>query len=123
MNVPGQKEVVHTYRALRWSLAGLVAAFRTEISFRVDVFLFFIFFGLALWLGETAWEKALLIGVLFVVLAVELLNAALETVVDIVNPDYSELAGRAKDMASAAVLVSVINVIVVWSLILVPKFL
>lgn len=118
MNVPGQKEVVHTYKALRWSVAGLAAALRTEISFRVDVFLFFIFFGLGLWLGETGTEKALLVAPLFVVLCLELLNGALENAIDLVSPEYHELAGRAKDMASAAILVADVAVLVVWGLVL-----
>lgn len=118
MKTPGRKEVVHTARALRWSIAGLAAALRTEVSFRVDVFLFFIFLGLGLWLGETGTEKALLVAPLFVVLALDLLNAALETVVDMVSPEYSEPARRAKDMASAAVFVAMVSVLVVWGLVL-----
>lgn len=121
MTLPGQKEFVHTYRALRWSIAGLATALRTEVSFRVDVFLFFIFLTLGLWLGETGVEKALLVAPLFVVLALDLINAALETVVDRVSPDYSEFARRAKDMASAAVFVGMVSVLVVWGLILVPR--
>lgn len=118
MNAPGRKEVVHTYNALRWSLKGLSAALRTEVSFRVDVVLFFIFFAAGLWLGETAVEKALLVAPLFLILALDLLNAALETVVDMVSPEYSEPAGRAKDMASAGVFVAMVCVLVVWGLVL-----
>jgi diacylglycerol kinase (ATP) len=118
MKPPGQKEVVHTYHALRWSLKGLSAALRTEVSFRVDVVLFFIFFAAGLWLGESTVEKALLVAPLFLVLALDLLNAALETVVDMVSPEYSEPAGRAKDMASAGVFVAMVTVLVVWGLVL-----
>lgn len=118
MSVPGHKEVVHTFKALRWSLAGLAAALRTEVSFRVDVVLFLVFFPLGLWLGQTGAEKALLVAPLFVVLCLELLNGALETVVDLVSPEYHELAGRAKDMASAAILVADVAVLVVWGLVL-----
>ncbi len=118
MSTPGRKEVVHTYNAFRWSIKGLAAALRTEVSFRVDVILFFIFLGLGLWFGETGPEKALLIAPLFLVLALDLLNAALETVVDMVSPEYNELAGRAKDMASAGVFIAMLSVLVVWGLVL-----
>ncbi len=118
MNAPGRDEVIHTFKALRWSLAGLAAALRTEVSFRVDVILFFVFFPLGLWLGETGVEKAILVAPLFVVLCLELLNGALENVVDLVSPEYNELAGRAKDMASAAILVADVAVLVIWGLVL-----
>lgn len=123
MNLPGRKEVVHTWQAFRWSVAGLAAALRTEVSFRVDVVLFFVFLALGLWLGETATQKAALVAPLFVVLALDLMNAALETVVDMVSPEYSEAARRAKDMASAAVFVGMVSVVVVWGLVLLPRFL
>ena len=123
MKAPGQDEVVHTFNAFRWSIKGLVSAWRTEISFRVDVILFVLFFAAGLWLGDGAVEKAVLVAPLFLVLALDLLNAAVETVVDMVSPDYSEAAGRAKDMASAGVFCAMVSVIVVWALILVPRYL
>jgi len=118
MKNPMHTAVVHTFNAFRWSLAGLAAALRTEISFRVDAVLFIVFFALGLWLGETLIEKLLLVGVLFIVLIADLLNAAIETVVDMVSPDYSENAKRAKDIASAAVFLALLLVLVTWGLIL-----
>ena len=118
MKNPMHTAVVHTFNAFRWSLQGLAAALRTEISFRVDAVLFIVFFALGLWLGETLIEKLLLVGVLFIVLIADLLNAAIETVVDMVSPDYSENAKRAKDIASAAVFLALLLVLVTWGLIL-----
>ena len=73
--------------------------------------------------ADTQLEMAVLIGSLFLVLAVELLNSGLEAIVDRVSHDHHELAGRAKDLGSAAVTVTLINVIVIWSIIFVPKYL
>jgi diacylglycerol kinase (ATP) len=106
------------YKALKWSLAGLRATWTFEASFRLEVYLFIIFFPLGLWLGHGGVEKALLVGSLFLVLAAEILNSAIEVVVDKTTPEFHELAGRAKDMGSAAVFVLMINVFLCWGLIL-----
>ena len=74
---------------------------------------------LALWLGDTGVERAILIGVLLLVLIVELLNSAVEAVVDRIGPEVHALSKVAKDTASAAVFISLVNVVVVWTLILV----
>ncbi len=109
------------WNATRWSLQGLREAFRTESSFRLEVYLFLLVAPLALWLGRTTLERVLLFGVLLPVLAAELLNSSLECVIDKLIPDFDELAGRAKDMGSAAVFACMLNVIVVWTLILWPR--
>ena len=75
------------------------------------------------WLGNGAVEKALLCGSLLLVLSMELLNSAIEAVVDKVSPEFHELAGRAKDMGSAAVLLLMLNVALSWGLILCERFL
>lgn len=106
------------WRAFQWSMKGLRAAWRHEASFRLEGYLFVIFFPLGLWLGANAIEKALLCGSLMLVLSAELLNSAIEAIVDKASPEFHELAGRAKDMGSAAVLLLMFNVVLCWTLIL-----
>ena len=77
---------------------------------------------IALWLGQTILERALLIGVCFVVLIVEFLNSAIEATVDRFGPEHHELAGRAKDMGSAAVFVSLALVAFVWAAVAWQRF-
>lgn len=104
-------------RAFKWSMNGLRAAWRHEASFRLEGYLFVVMFPLALWLGRGGIEKAMLAGSLLLVLCAELLNSAIEAIVDKASPEYHELAGRAKDMGSAAVLLLMFNVVVCWGLI------
>ena len=104
--------------ALRLALKGLAAAWRHEIAFRMEVVAFAILFPLSLYLGKTGLEKAALAGSLFLVLVVELLNSALEATLDRISLEDHPLIGRAKDIASAAVGLSLLNVLVVWALVL-----
>ena len=104
-------------------MQGLRAAWLHESSFRLEVYLLIVLAPLALWLGETGVERALLLGSCLLVLAIELLNSAIEAVIERYGPEFHELAGRAKDMGSAAVFVLMVNVLVVWGLILVPRWL
>jgi diacylglycerol kinase (ATP) len=110
-------------RAFTWSMNGLRAAWRHEASFRLEGYLFIVLFPLGLWLGRGPLEKALLAGSLLLVLSAELLNSAVEAVVDKVSPEFHELAGRAKDMGSAAVLLLMFNVLLCWALVLCARFL
>jgi diacylglycerol kinase (ATP) len=106
------------WRAFQWSMKGLRAAWQHEASFRLEAYLAVILFPLGLWLGEGPIEKAILCGSLVLVLSAELLNSAIEAVVDKASPEFHELAGRAKDMGSAAVLFLMFNVVLCWVLIL-----
>ena len=115
----GPKQI---YKALIWSYKGLRAGWTFEASFRLEVYLFIIFFPLGLWIGQGAVEKAMLSGSLLLVLSAELLNSAVEAVVDKVSPEFHELAGRAKDMGSAAVFLLMLNVMLCWSLVLWQHF-
>lgn len=110
------------WKAFIWSMQGLSAAFRVESSFRLEVYLLLVLGPLGLWLGGDAVERALLVGSLLLVLAAELLNSALEAVVDRVSPEFHEFAGRAKDMGSAAVFVLMVNVVLCWALVLWPRW-
>jgi diacylglycerol kinase (ATP) len=107
--------------ALIWSLKGLREGWRVEASFRLEVVLLVILFPLGLWLGHGAIEKALLAGSLLPVLAAEMLNSGLEALVDKLWPERHEMAGRAKDMGSAAVFLLMVNMLVIWTIILLPR--
>lgn len=109
-------------RAMIWSFKGLRAAWSHEASFRLEVGLIVILFPAGLWLGQGAIEKSLLCGSLLLVLSAELLNSAVEAIVDKVSPEFHELAGRAKDMGSAAVFVLMLNVMLCWGLVLWQQF-
>ena len=109
--------------ATRWSLQGLRAAWLHESSFRLEVYLFVILGPLGWWLAADGVERALLIGSCVLVLVVELLNSSIEAVIGRYGDEHHELAGRAKDMGSAAVFVLMMNVILVWALILAPRYL
>ena len=104
-----------------FSLAGLRAAWRGEAAFRQECALALVMIPLGAWLGTTAVERVLLIGSCLLVLIVELLNTAVECVVDRVGTDHHELSGRAKDLGSAAELVSLALVVVTWALIAWPR--
>jgi diacylglycerol kinase (ATP) len=104
--------------ATHYSLAGLAAAVRHEDAFRMELILAVLLTPLALWLGHTGVERALLIGSLIIVLIVELLNSAVEATVDRISFENHRLAKRAKDIGSAAVMLSLVNAGVVWLLII-----
>jgi diacylglycerol kinase (ATP) len=109
-------------RAFGYSLKGLRAAYRKESAFRQELILTAVLIPLGLWLGRTAVERALLIGSVLLVLVVELLNSAVEATVDRGGKDWDKLAGRAKDMGSAAVLIALLLVATTWGLILWDRF-
>ena len=104
--------------AFVYSAMGLAAAWKFEQAFRQECVLAIVFVPLALWYGGNAIEYILLIGSIMLVLIVELLNSALEAVVDRIGPDYHPLSKRAKDMGSAAVLVALIGMVMTWGIIL-----
>ena len=110
-------------KATKWSLQGLRAAWLHESSFRLEVYLLVVLAPLACWLGENAIERALMIGSCLLVLSAELLNSAVEAVIERYGSEFHELAGRAKDMGSAAVFVLMMNVLMVWGLILGDRYL
>ncbi len=105
-------------KATVYSWQGLKAAFHNEAAFRQELMLLLILVPVALWLGDNGVECALLIGALLLVLIVELLNTGIEIVVDRFGGEMHELSGRAKDVGSAAVFLSLANVLVIWVLVL-----
>jgi diacylglycerol kinase (ATP) len=111
------------WKALQWSMKGLRAGWQHEASFRLEACLAVVLVPLGLWLGQGALEKLALVSAPMLVLSAELLNSAIEAVVDKVSPEFHELAGRAKDMGSAAVFVLLLLVMLSWGLILLPRWL
>lgn len=111
------------WRAFVWSMQGLRAAWQVESSFRTEVLMFALLGPLGWYFGQSAVERVLLIGSPLLVLAAELLNSAIEALIDRYGPEHHELAGRAKDMGSAAVFVLLLNVLLCWALIVGPQLL
>lgn len=109
--------------AFGYSRDGFAAAWKHEAAFREELLLAVITIPLGLWLGQTGIERALLVGTILIVLIVELLNSAIEAVVDRVSPERHELSKRAKDIGSAAVLLTLTLAAAVWALILIPHYL
>lgn len=106
------------WRALLYSLDGFTAAFRHEEAFRLEVLLALILVPLALSMTVDGTGRALMVGSVLLVLIVELLNSAIEAAIDRISLDDHVLAKRAKDMASAAVFVSLLAVPFIWGLVL-----
>ena len=104
--------------ATRNSFAGFMEAVRCEDAFRQELILAVVFLPLAFWVGTNGLERALLIGSVLLVLIVELLNSAIEATVDRISFENHRLAKRAKDIGSAAVMLSLACAALVWLLIL-----
>lgn len=108
--------------AAGYSLSGLRFAWRNEAAFRQELVLCVVLVPAAFWAGTTAVQRALLIGSCLIVLIVELMNTAVEAVVDRISPEHNELSGHAKDLGSAAVLVSLVLCGCSWLLVLCERF-
>jgi diacylglycerol kinase (ATP) len=109
------------WHALGYSLSGLRAAW-DEKAFRQEALASIVLLPLAFWFGQSWVEIALLVGAVILVMVVELLNTGIESAIDRIGPEWHELAKRAKDMGSAAVLLSVLLCIGVWTAALLPHF-
>lgn len=120
---PGHTGWRHLVHSTRYSLKGLGAAYRHEAAFRQELGLCLVMVPLAVWLGRAPVEWILLIGSCLLVLIVELLNSAIENVVDRIGPERHRLSGRAKDIGSAAVMISLMTVGLTWGLIAWDRFL
>lgn len=109
-------------RAFGYSVAGLRAAYKKESAFRQELILAVVLIPLGVFLGRTGVERTLLIGSIVIVMIVELLNSAVEATVDRGGKNWDKLAGRAKDMGSAAVLFALLLLGLTWSFILYDRF-
>lgn len=114
----GKTGIRRLLNAVDYSFSGFSSAFRNEDAFRQEVLLATILVPLGSWLGNGGIEKALLVSSVLLVLVVELLNSAVEATVDRVSLDRHRLSKRAKDIGSAAVFLSLVNVAIVWGLVL-----
>ena len=119
---PGETGIKRIISAGGYSIKGLCFAWKNEAAFRQEVVLAVIMVPLAFWLGETVVEQALLLLTLGLVVITELVNTAIEAVVDRVGSELHTLAGAAKDVGSATVLVSITLLLLVWGLFLYEKF-
>ena len=122
MGKTGATGLTRIINAFGYSMKGFKAALQYESAFRQEMFLFIVLLPTAIWLGRSYIEYILLIGSMLVVLITELLNSAVEAVVDRISDEHSELAGRAKDMGSAAVFISLMFVLFVWIWIAFERF-
>ena len=114
----GKTGLARIWNALHYSIAGLRAAFQHEDAFRQECVLAAILIPAAFFVPTDGTGKALLIGSTLLVLMVELLNSAIEATVDRVSLERHQLAKRAKDIGSAAVLIALLNMALVWALVL-----
>ena len=118
---PKPRGIDRILRAARASWNGLAGCYREEAAFRQELALAVVVIPLGLWLGHTGVERALLVAPMLLVLIVELLNSAIEATVDRIGPERHLLSGLAKDIGSAAVLMSFILLAVVWLLVLLGR--
>lgn len=109
--------IVRIYRAMICSWEGLIAAFKGEAAFRQEILLGIVLIPLSFWIPQTVPEKIACLSSFLLVLIIELVNSAIETAVDRISEENNPLSKKAKDIASAAVLVSFINLAMVWILV------
>ncbi len=122
MPKPGKTGLIRIVDAQMYTIKGLKAIWKYEAAFRQECTLAAIMIPAAFWVGTDAVQVSLLVGVCLIVLIVELLNSAIEAVVDRIGEEMHDLSGRAKDMGSAAVFVSLCLAGLTWILILWQRF-
>lgn len=112
------KSTTHFFRFLK----GFKSALVTQWAFRFELVIFILSIPCAVLLGETAAEYAMLISSVMIILMVELLNSAIETVIDRIGLEYHQLSGIAKDLASAATMLACINAVIIWMIIFCGRY-
>jgi diacylglycerol kinase (ATP) len=118
MAYSGHRGLTRIIKAAGYSWKGLRSTFKHEAAFRQELMAVLILMPLALWLGDTGLERALLLGSLLLVLIVELLNSSVEAAIDRIGEELHPLSARAKDMGSAAVFLAIAHAVMVWMLVL-----
>jgi len=118
MAKPNKTGIARILKATQYSWQGLLAAWKHEAAFRQELILVLLAVPLAFYLAESQSELLWLILPLFLIVIAELVNSALEAVVDRISDDYHELSGRAKDIGSAIVFVSILLMVTIWSIVL-----
>jgi diacylglycerol kinase (ATP) len=109
-------------KAFRYSALGFKAAWVNEEAFRQEIILAIVIVPTGLWLGESGTQRAFLVGIYFIIPMAELLNSAIEAIVDRMGEEHNELSGRAKDLGSAAVFLCICIAIIVWFIIAYERF-
>ena len=112
----------HIGNAFIWSTNGIKSAWKNELAFRVEAIIISTLMPIGIWLGKSAAERALLIASCLLVLIIELLNSAIEAVVDRIGTERHELSGRAKDMGSAAAFFAMVTAGIVWAFVVYERF-
>ncbi len=118
MAYSGNTGITRIIKAAKFSWQGFNAAYKHEEAFRQEFFLAIVLIPVGLFIGQGGVEKALLVSSVVLLLLVEILNSAIEAVVDRFGGEIHELSGRAKDMGSSAVFLAVVYLVVIWGLIL-----
>lgn len=118
----GKRGLQRLRDATGYSAAGLATAWRSEEAFRQEVLVAVALIPLALWLGQTAVERMVLIGAWLVVMIVEILNSSIEAAVDRIGDEHHVLSGNAKDLGSAAVFLSLVLAALAWGTIAWQRF-
>ena len=108
--------------AFHYTFAGFKAAWINEAAFREEIIIAIFVAPLGLWLGNSGTQRAILVGIYFLIPLAELLNSAIEAIVDRMGPERNELSGRAKDLGSAAVFLSICIALIVWMIIAYDRF-
>ena len=121
-NKPGRKGLKRIIWAGLYSVKGIRAAWTHETAFRQELSLILLLLPAAFWLGQTALEQIILILPLFLIVIIELINSAIEAVVDRISDEQHKLSGRAKDMGSAAVMFSLVLAVICWTLVAWQRF-
>lgn len=122
MGKPGNTGIRRILRATKFSAQGFRHAWKHEAAFRQELALTLVLLPVAFWLGQSPVERLMLIGSCINVLGVELLNSAIESTVDRFGNEHHELSGRAKDLGSAAVFISLVIVVLVWATVAWQRF-
>jgi len=123
MGSENENIIRHIINAVVYSGDGLKAAWDNEMAFRTEAIVIALMMPIGIWIGETAVQRALIIGSSMLILITELLNSALETVVDRISTEHHVLSKQAKDLGSAAAAVSMLTAVMVWGLIAYERFL
>jgi diacylglycerol kinase (ATP) len=112
----------HIGKAVIYSSAGFKAAWENEMSFRTQTIVILLMMPVGIWIGDTAVQWALLMGSSLLVLITELLNSAVEKLVDRIGKEHHILSKQAKDLGSAAAAMSMLTAVIVWGLIAYERF-
>jgi diacylglycerol kinase (ATP) len=121
MGNKNERLIGHIKNAIIYTFAGLEAAWKNELAFRGEIVAAIILVPLGLWLGRSGVEKSLLTASILLILITELLNSALEAVVDRIGPERHELSKRAKDLGSAAAFIAMVMAAVVWLIFVIDR--